>query len=97
MAQKVAREGKGKGHERKAAKRRKNAIAAAILGVAVVGVLVVGYLAMSASGPRRSADGLVAKGEQAPVFSLPRLGGSGSVAPADFKGKVLVLNFWHSQ
>ncbi len=96
MAQKVARGETGKGQAKKAAKRRKNVIAGVIVGLAVVAVLVVGYLAMS-GGPRRTADGLIAKGEEAPAFSLPRLGGSGSVSTADFKGKVLVLNFWHSQ
>ncbi len=96
MAQRLARAEKGKGHARKAAKRRKNAIAGAIVGVAIAAVLVVGYKAMS-GGPRRTAEGLVANGQPAPAFSLPRLGGSGSLSPADFKGKVLVLNFWHSQ
>ena len=96
MAQKVAREEKGKGQGKKAAKRRKNVIAGVIVGVGVAAVLVVGYLAMS-GGPRRTAEGLVARGEEAPAFSLPRLGGSGSVSSAEFKGKVLVLNFWYSQ
>ncbi|HEY7677715.1 MAG TPA: hypothetical protein VIG69_11625, partial [Candidatus Methylomirabilis sp.] len=79
MAQKVARGETGKGQAKKAAKRRKNIIAGTIVGLAVVAVLVVGYLAMS-GGPRRTADGLIAKGEEAPAFSLPRLGGSGSVS-----------------
>jgi len=57
---------------------------------------VVGYLAMSA-GPRRTPAGLVANGEQAPTFSLGRLGAAGSVSLADLKGKVVAVNFWHSQ
>jgi hypothetical protein len=96
MAQRAARGEVGKGQAKKAAKRRKNMIAAVIVGVALVAVLVVGYLAVKA-GPRRTADGLVANGEPAPAFSLARLGGSGTLSPADFKGKVLVLNFWYSQ
>lgn len=96
MARKVAREEKGKGEAKRAAKRRKNAIAGTIVGVAAVAVLAVGYLAMS-GGPRRTAEGLLANAEPAPAFSLPRLGGSGTLSPADFKGKVLVLNFWNSQ
>lgn len=96
MAQKVAREERGKGQTKKAAKRRKNVIAGLIVGVAVLAVLVVGYLAMS-SEPRRTKDGLVANGEPAPAFSVTRLGGAGTLSPADFKGQVLVLNFWHSQ
>lgn len=96
MGKTLARDDQAKGHRKQAAKRRKNAIAGAIVGVAVLAVLGVGYLAMS-GGPRRTADGLVARGEEAPAFSLPRLGGSGSISPADVKGRVLVLNFWHSQ
>jgi cytochrome c biogenesis protein CcmG, thiol:disulfide interchange protein DsbE len=40
----------------------------------------------------------VAKGERptAPVFSLPRLDGSGRLSLASLKGKVVVLNFWAS-
>ena len=96
MAQKAAREEKGNAQAKKAAKRRKNAIAGVIIGVAVLAVLVAGYMAMSA-GPRRTAEGVVANGEPAPAFNLPRLGGSGSISPADLQGKVVVLNFWHSQ
>jgi len=96
MAQRVVRAEMGKGQAKKAARRRKNAIAGAIVGVAVVAVLVVGYLAMS-GGPRRTAEGLVANGEPAPAFSVARLGGSGTLSLADFRGKVLVLNFWYSQ
>ncbi len=94
---KLARDDRGKGQQGQAGVRRKNAIAGAIVGVAGLAVLVVIYLAMSGAAPRRTKDGLVATGEPAPAFSLPRLGGAGSVSPADVKGKVLVLNFWHSQ
>jgi ABC-type nitrate/sulfonate/bicarbonate transport system substrate-binding protein len=97
MAKRLAREDERKGQERKAAKRRKNLIAGGIVAVAVLAVLVVAYLAMSAGAPKRTGEGLVAKGEQAPAFSLARLGGSGSVSLADFKGKVVVVNFWNSQ
>ncbi len=97
MRKRLARDDRGKGRQAQAGKRRKNAIAAAIVGVASIAVLVVIYLSMSGAEPRRTKDGLVATGEPAPAFSLPRLGGAGSLSPADFKGKVLVLNFWHSQ
>ena len=97
MGKTLARGDQGKAQQKQAAKRRKNAIAAATVGVAGIAVLVVIFLATSAGEPRRTKDGLVANGEAAPPFSLPRLGGSGSVSPADFKGNVLVLNFWHSQ
>ncbi len=96
MARKVVREEKGKISPKRAARRRKNTIAGVIVGVAVAAVLVVGYLAWS-GGPKRTAEGLVANGQVAPAFSLPKLGGSGTLSPADFKGKLLVLNFWYSQ
>jgi len=98
MAKKLARAKKGKGPGQKgASKGRKNAVVGGIIAVAVAAVLGVGYLAMSASGPQRGPDGLIATGAQAPAFRLNRLGGSGFISLADFKGKVVVLNFWHSQ
>ena len=97
MGKTLARDDQGKGQRKQAAKRRRNAIAGAIVGVAGLAVLVVITLAMSAGEPRRTKDGLVATGEQAPSFTLARLGGSGSLSPGAFKGKVLLLNFWHSQ
>ncbi len=68
-----------------------------VVAAAVVAVLVVGYLAMSASGPRRTPSGLVANGEEAPSFTLAKLGASGSLSLGDLKGKVVLLNFWHSK
>jgi hypothetical protein len=68
-----------------------------VVAAGLVGVLVVGYLALSASGPRRTASGLIANGEEAPGFTLPKLGASGSLSLGDLKGKVVVLNFWHSK
>lgn len=96
MAKKLARGQGGKIQEKQTARRRKDVIAAAIVAAAVAGVLVVGYLALS-GGPRRTAEGLVARGEQAPAFSVARLGGSGSVSLEELKGRVGVVNFWHSQ
>jgi len=96
MARTLAREEKGKKGAQGAARRSRNAMAGGIVAVAAAAVLVVGYLAMSA-GPRRTPAGLVANGEQAPTFSLGRLGAAGSVSLADLKGKVVAVNFWHSQ
>ena len=98
MAKKLARAEKGKGQGQKAAARgRKNVMVAGIIIAAVAAVVGVGYLAMSASGPQRGPDGLVARGAEAPGFSMNRLGAGGAVSLADHKGKVVVLNFWHSQ
>jgi cytochrome c biogenesis protein CcmG, thiol:disulfide interchange protein DsbE len=63
--------------------------------VALLGLLVYG---LAHSSPSRSIDDSVAKGERkpAPGFSLPRLGGGAHHALADYRGKVVVLNFWGS-
>jgi hypothetical protein len=71
-------------------------LAGGIVALAVVATVVFGYLALSA-GPRRTAAGLVANGEPAPSFTLGRLGAAGSVSLGDLQGKVVVVNFWHSQ
>jgi hypothetical protein len=97
MGKKLARAETSKAPQARGAKGRKKPLVIGIIAVAVAAVLGVGYLAVSASGPRRTPEGLVANGEQAPAFSLPRLGGNGSVAIADFKGKVVLVNFFSSQ
>jgi cytochrome c biogenesis protein CcmG/thiol:disulfide interchange protein DsbE len=70
--------------------------------IAVLAV-VVALLALLAYGiaqnePDRSVDRAVASGqrESAPSLELPRLSGEGRASLADFKGKVVVLNFWAS-
>ncbi len=97
MAKTPARAGSDRGRGRQGKRQRKNAVAGGIMGLAVVAVALVAYLTISASGPRRTSTGLVATGEQGPDFSLPRLRGAGSVSLADFKGRVVLMNFWHSQ
>ena len=96
MGKKLARAGakRSGGQE---AKRRKGLMVGGVLAAALAAVVVVGYLAISASGPRRTPKGLVATGEEAPGFTLPKLGASGSVSLGDLKGKVMLLNFWHSK
>lgn len=48
--------------------------------------------------PDRGVEEALARGERerAPVLELPRLGGDGSGALADYRGEVVVLNFWAS-
>jgi len=54
----------------------------------------VGWAAVRAMGG--GALGQDPFGRQAPAFRLPRVGGAGSLALADFRGKPVVLNFWAS-
>jgi cytochrome c biogenesis protein CcmG/thiol:disulfide interchange protein DsbE len=69
---------------------------ATILGVvALVGLLAYG---LTQTGPDRSIDEALAKGERraAPTFTIDRLEGGGKAALTSYRGKVVVLNFWAS-
>jgi cytochrome c biogenesis protein CcmG/thiol:disulfide interchange protein DsbE len=48
--------------------------------------------------PDRGVDEALQRGErdQAPELELPRLEGGGSASLADYRGRVVVLNFWAS-
>ena len=70
--------------------------------IAVIGVLV-GLVALLAYGlaqqePDRSVDDALAVGERepAPELELPWLSRAGTGSLADYRGKVVVLNFWAS-
>jgi cytochrome c biogenesis protein CcmG/thiol:disulfide interchange protein DsbE len=68
--------------------------------VILAAALLVGLLAYGVASKRadRSIDAAVSKGQrvEAPVRQLPVLGGQGDSSLADYKGKVVVLNFWAS-
>jgi cytochrome c biogenesis protein CcmG/thiol:disulfide interchange protein DsbE len=66
---------------------------AAVLAVSLVALLAYGVLA---KGDDTSLDEAVSKGQRptAPTRELPLLGASGERSPADYRGQVLVLNFW---
>jgi len=69
---------------------------AAFCGVAaLVGLLAYG---LSSNEPDRGIEQALAKGERkpAPPMTLPRLSGSGEGSLSDYRGKVVVLNFWAS-
>ena len=71
-------------------------VIAALIGVvALLGLLVYG---LGHSAPDRGIDQSLAKGEReaAPGFDLPRLGGGSQRTLADYRGRVVVLNFWGS-
>ncbi|MDQ4108575.1 MAG: TlpA family protein disulfide reductase [Actinomycetota bacterium] len=70
--------------------------------IAVIGVLVA-LVALLAYGlvqtePDRSVDRALEAGEreQAPALELPWLGRDGTGSLADYRGQVVVLNFWAS-
>ena len=68
--------------------------------VILAAALLVGLLAYGVASKRadRSIDAAIANGQRvdAPVRQLPVLGGQGDSSLADYKGKVVVLNFWAS-
>ena len=68
----------------------------AMLGVlALVALLAYG---LAQSEPDRGIERALERGERqtAPAFELDRLSGGGREALADYRGKVVVLNFWGS-
>ena len=70
--------------------------AAVLVGViALLGLLVYG---VSSKGSDTSIDEALAAGKRAPApaISLPRLDGRGTGSLADYRGKVVVLNYWAS-
>jgi cytochrome c biogenesis protein CcmG, thiol:disulfide interchange protein DsbE len=70
-------------------------IAVIVCVAALVGLLGYG---LSANEPDREIERAIAKGERkpAPKVELPRLSGEGRGSLADYRGKVVVLNFWAS-
>lgn len=71
------------------------AIAVLVGVLALVGLLAYG---LAQAEPDRGIDSALERGErvEAPGFELERLGGGGSRALADYRGQVVVLNFWGS-
>src|SRR5689334_13871566 len=72
------------------------------VSIAVVCVLAA-LVALLAYGliqnePDRGVDKALANGERAPApaLNLPELGGTRTIRLADYRGRVVVLNFWAS-
>ncbi|HEV3377596.1 MAG TPA: TlpA disulfide reductase family protein [Thermoleophilaceae bacterium] len=63
--------------------------------VAVLGV-VVALVALLAYGLASNEPGGEVAGEPAPALELPRLSGDGVGSLEDYRGRVVVLNFWAS-
>jgi len=70
-------------------------VAALVAVAALLGLLGYGVLS---GGDKRGIDAALADGRrpEAPGLTLPRLDGPGRSSPADFRGKVVILNFWAS-
>jgi cytochrome c biogenesis protein CcmG, thiol:disulfide interchange protein DsbE len=69
----------------------------AVLGVLVALVALLAY-GLSESAPDRRVEEALASGERnpAPPLELPRLSGAGAETLEDYRGQVVVLNFWAS-
>jgi cytochrome c biogenesis protein CcmG, thiol:disulfide interchange protein DsbE len=71
-------------------------IVVVLIGVgALIGLLVYG---VTATGRGQTLDDAIASGQRpaAPAVALPRLEGGAKVALADYRGTVVVLNYWAS-
>lgn len=75
--------------------KRPGVIVIAVLGALLVALLVYG---IAQRGDDRTLDAAVQQGKRpvAPDATLPRLDGAGSRSLADYRGKVVFLNFWAS-
>ena len=67
--------------------------------VTIAAALLIGLLAygLVSKGADTTLDSAVARGDRpaAPELSLPRLQQGGSASLADYKGKVVLINFWY--
>jgi cytochrome c biogenesis protein CcmG/thiol:disulfide interchange protein DsbE len=78
----------------------RRALSPAPIAIVCVLLALITLLAygLAQNEPDRGVDEALARGERspAPAFELPKLGGGGSESLADYRGQVVVLNFWAS-
>src|SRR5215213_5700313 len=78
----------------------RRALSPAPIAIVCVLLALIALLAygLAQNEPDRGVDEALARGERepAPAFELPKLGGGGSASLADYRGRVVVLNFWAS-
>ena len=76
----------------------RRALSPAPIAIVCVLLALIALLAygLAQNEPDRGVDEALARGERspAPAFELPKLGGGGSESLADYRGQVVVLNFW---
>ena len=70
-------------------------VAVILVVAALIGLLAYG---LDSNEPDRGIERALARGERkpAPQIELPRLSGQGRESLAEYRGKVVVLNFWAS-
>ena len=78
-------------------RRALSPIPLAVIGVLAALVLLLAY-GLASNEPDRSIENAAQRGEPepAPELELPRLSGAGTGTLADYRGQVVVLNFWAS-
>jgi cytochrome c biogenesis protein CcmG, thiol:disulfide interchange protein DsbE len=76
----------------------KRVLGPAIAVVAALAIVALFVFGLSDQGASRALDNAVASGHRplAPDRTLPMLGAPGTRSLADYRGKVVVLNFWAS-
>ena len=78
----------------------RRALSPAPIAIVCVLLALIALLAygLAQNEPDRGVDEALARGERspAPAFELPKLGGGGNASLADYRGQVVVLNFWAS-
>jgi cytochrome c biogenesis protein CcmG, thiol:disulfide interchange protein DsbE len=76
-------------------RRASSALAVSAMLAALIALLAYG---VRSSQPNRAIEGALAAGqrEPAPALTLPRLGAGGSGSLSEYRGKVVILNYWAS-
>lgn len=70
----------------------------AALVLAVAAMLALLVYGVTSSGPSQTIDDALAQGRRvpAPALTLPRFGSGAQASLSDYRGQVVVLNFWAS-
>lgn len=88
--------------ERRQTRRKTTYVIVASVAVAVLGALAIIELGARGTGALTQATVAdyraerLSDGRLAPAFTLPRLGGGEPIALGDYRGRIVVLNFWAS-